>query len=101
MGLGGVGGPPQDKPFSHSATGGGFCHSGGDRVRLAVLAKTAASPALGLCLRPSLVPLSTECPSLSIPLSSHPQQSGVSSPKAAGTQAPGLGLWRTGFQPRG
>lgn len=38
------GGPPQDKPFSHAATDGGFCHSGGDRVRLAVLAKRAASP---------------------------------------------------------
>lgn len=56
------GGPPQDKPFSHLATGGGFCHSGGDRVRLAVLAKTAASSALGLCLRPSLVPLLPSVP---------------------------------------
>lgn len=45
------GGPPRDKPFSHSATRRGFCHSGGDRVRLAVLAKRATSPALGLCLR--------------------------------------------------
>lgn len=100
-GSGWSGGPPQDKPFSHSATSGGFCHSGGDRIRLAVLAKTAASPALGLWLRPSLVPLSTRCPSFSTPLSSHPRQSGGPFPRAAGTQAPGLGLWGTGFQPPG
>lgn len=68
---------------------------------MAVLAKTAASPALGLCLRPSLVPLSIRCPSFSTPLSSHPWWSGGPFPRAAGTQAPGLGLWGTGFQPPG